>query len=99
MSPSPRASGDEAQTKSAPSPNRPTSAYAQDVRAERAALLHDFMGEALEPVERDALDHLHLEEIARLSDLASSYSKSVSRSPPAGATSSPSPSIADKSRW
>jgi hypothetical protein len=54
MSPSPHASGDEAQTQSAPSPNRPTSAHAQDVRAERAALLRDFIGETLLPVERDA---------------------------------------------
>ena len=53
MSQSPRASGDEAQTQSAPSPNRPTSAHAQDIRAERAALLRDFIREALAPVERD----------------------------------------------
>ena len=54
MSQSPRASGDEAQPQSAPSPNRPTSAHAQDIRAERAALLRDFIRETLSPVERDA---------------------------------------------
>jgi hypothetical protein len=54
MSQPPHASGDEAQTKSTPSPNRPTSAYAQDVRAGRAALSRDFIREVLAPVERDA---------------------------------------------
>ena len=55
MSQSPRASGDEAQTNPPPSPHRPTSAYAQDVRAGRAALLRDFIREVLAHVERDAL--------------------------------------------
>src|SRR5580698_8335186 len=55
MSQSPRTSGDEAQTRSAPSSHRPTPAHLQDIRAERAALLRDFIGEALEPVERDVL--------------------------------------------
>ena len=32
MSQSPHASGDEAQTNLAPSPNRPTSAHSQDIR-------------------------------------------------------------------
>ena len=54
MSQSPRASGDEAQTKSAPSLNRPASAHAQDIRAERPALLRDFIRGTLSPVERDA---------------------------------------------
>ncbi len=53
MSQSPHVGGDEAQTQSAPSPNRPTSAHAQDVRAERAALLRDFIRETLAAVERD----------------------------------------------
>lgn len=54
MSPSPHASEDEAQTNSAPSPHRPTSAPAQDIRAERAALLRDFIRETPAPIERDA---------------------------------------------
>ena len=53
MSQSPHASGDEAQTNLAPSPNRPTSAHAQDI-GERAALLRDFIRKTLAPVERDA---------------------------------------------
>jgi hypothetical protein len=55
MNQSPHASGDEAQTRTAPSPHKPTSANAQDIRAERAALLRDFISVTLEPVERDAL--------------------------------------------
>ena len=73
----PPASGDQVPARPSPSPHNPTAAHTQDNRAERAALLRDFIGEALEPVERDALDHVHLEEIARLSDLASSYCKSL----------------------
>jgi hypothetical protein len=54
MSQSPHASGDEAQTSSTPSPDKPTSEHTQDIRTERAALLRDFIQEALEPVKRDA---------------------------------------------
>ena len=54
MSRPPPASGDRAQARPAPSPLNPTAAHAQDVRAERAALLRGFISEALEPAERDA---------------------------------------------
>jgi hypothetical protein len=42
----PPASGDQVPSLPAPSPHKPTAALAQDMRAERAALLRDFIGEA-----------------------------------------------------
>lgn len=53
MSRPPLAGGDHARAEQEPSPN-PTAAHAQDVRAERAALIRDFISEALRPVEADA---------------------------------------------
>jgi hypothetical protein len=53
MSHSPPASGDEAQTRSVAS-HKPMGAHAQDLQGERAALLQDFVSEALAPVENDA---------------------------------------------
>jgi hypothetical protein len=55
MTRSPLAGGDQARTIPTPSPHNPTVAPDQDIRAERAALLRDFIGDTLEPVECDAL--------------------------------------------
>jgi hypothetical protein len=51
--PAPRASGDRAQPKPASSPLSQTPADAQDIWAEREALMRDFIFEALAPVEAD----------------------------------------------
>jgi hypothetical protein len=42
----PPASGDRVPARPSPSPHNPTAAPTQDNRAERAALLRDFIGEA-----------------------------------------------------
>jgi hypothetical protein len=51
----PLAGGGQARTIPTPSPHNPTVAPDQDIRAERAALLRDFIGDALVPVECDVL--------------------------------------------
>jgi hypothetical protein len=71
----PPASGDQVQARPAPCPHKPTAAHTQDNRTERAAFLRDFIGEAREPGERDALDHVRFDEIALSANRASSYCK------------------------
>ncbi len=54
MNPAPLAGGGGARAEPAASPNSPGPTAGQDVRAERAALMRDFVFEALSPVEADA---------------------------------------------
>jgi hypothetical protein len=58
MSRPPPASGDHARSRRVPFPLTPTAADAQDILAERAALLRDFIGEARTTLQASTLFEL-----------------------------------------